>query len=569
MRPSPSPSRFAVAFAVAVAFPVAVASAADRVIPPSAGPAIFAALGAASPTFSLVSARIDRDAVWASLCRAGDPTQCFALRLSDPSKGCAAPATGPWCATLAEGAPDEETRKKLWTALAALKEDEIWKPSDPPHEAPGGSDHRPSTAHPWALAAALLFAPLLAAAALGRALRSPLARIHRAARAAIALTPLLAALAAATSVDRLGAWDLLTIGLALSLGLLLGSTAGPLRTSVRKASLALAATALSLALLEIITRLLPAPAATFPPPEEARLILSLPPAAEACAPMYPDRWPDPFLERTRAVRANAPVTLHVGDSMVEGVGVSPEQAFPALLADRDPSSNHVNAGFASRSIDAELLLVRAWTKRLPVAKVVLYVFGYNDLAELDRAYPCCPGGPLLDASPEANARCPEPGLPSGLFARLAASPAPYPVRVATARSALARRIATALAVAGNRAGAPADDADPGARWDRFAAILRALQRELDAKKIPFIVVYLPARASLEDPSPKSTGDHTLRGRVLDLAASIGATAIDPWEILEDAVRRDGAARVYLPPPDIHLTPEGHHLLASFLAPRLR
>lgn len=44
--------------------------------------------------------------------------------------------------------------------------------------------------------------------------------------------------------------------------------------------------------------------------------------------------------------------------------------------------------------------------------------------------------------------------------------------------------------------------------------------------------------------------------------------LDPREMLEAAVRRDGAARYYLAPPDIHFTPEGHRVVAAWLAAEL-
>lgn len=202
--------------------------------------------------------------------------------------------------------------------------------------------------------------------------------------------------------------------------------------------------------------------------------------------------------------------------------------------------------------------------------MVLYVFGTNDLAEIDRPYPCCPDGPLLDASPEARARCASPGQPSRRIDRLAASPAPFVLRVATGGSALARhgvvaftRIDAALSARG-----AGDSADPDARWQRFSSVIGAMARELAARGVPSTIAYLPARGSLEAASPEATGDYAVRGRVLDLARAIGVPTLDPWATLEAAVRRDRAARIYLAPPDIHFTPEGHRVLAAWLAEQL-
>jgi lysophospholipase L1-like esterase len=256
--------------------------------------------------------------------------------------------------------------------------------------------------------------------------------------------------------------------------------------------------------------------------------------------------------------------------MVEGVGVAPEDTFVARLGTLQPSVNNVNAGFASTSADAQLLVIRGWLDRLSAARVVLYVFGTNDLAELDRPYPCCPGGPLLSPSPDAPARCSSPGQPARRMDRLAASPAPYPIRVATRASALARHAVVAFTRIGEALSAPAarEGSDPDARWNRFSSVIRAMQRELAGRGVPFTLAYLPARASLEAAAPKATGDYAVRGRVADLARELGVPMLDPWETLEAAVRRDGAARFYLPPPDIHFTPEGHRVLAAWIAGEL-
>jgi lysophospholipase L1-like esterase len=251
--------------------------------------------------------------------------------------------------------------------------------------------------------------------------------------------------------------------------------------------------------------------------------------------------------------------------MVEGVGVSPDQAFPALLGRLQPGVDHVNAGFASTSIDFQLLVARAWLDRLKVSRVVLYVFGYNDLSELDREVPCCPGGPLLDA--EARARCPVPGVPSSRRDLLAASPAPYVVRAATGWSALARRAAVGFAGAGEVLAArrPVGEED---RFRRYAQVMRAMRDELAGRGVRLTVVYLPARASLEEARPEASGDHALKERVVGLCRELGIEVLDPWDMLAEAVRKEGAGRWYLPPPDVHFTAEGHRRVAGWLAGRI-
>ncbi|MFO0755077.1 MAG: hypothetical protein U0359_01190 [Byssovorax sp.] len=249
-------------------------------------------------------------------------------------------------------------------------------------------------------------------------------------------------------------------------------------------------------------------------------------------------------------------------------GVSPGETFVAELGRQTPEIDQINAGFSSTSTDFQLLVARAWTPRTTPSRVILYVFGYNDLAELDRRYPCCPDGPLLDLA--AAARCASPGRATGRRALFASSPAPYPIRVATSASALARRAAVAFAAVGTRLHARERGPDLAAedRFARFASLLAAMKRDLAAQGVPLAVAYLPARAALESGAPRETGDYRLRGDVGAVAASLDLPFLDPWDELESAVKREGIARIYLPPPDIHFTPEGHRIMAAWLRPRL-
>jgi hypothetical protein len=545
------------------------------VIPPSAGPSIFAALASPGAAFTLVSARIDRDSAWASLCRAADPTRCFAIRLDDPRKGCEATRAGPWCVSFPEGAPPEEARGPLLRALGAQHDEAIWldadaapKAASPDVEAtPSHHDEAPHVAHPWALAAGTIVAPLLLGLALGRVARLRLgSRRALPARVLVAILPLFAAYLLLPTFARVGSWDVLAAGLLVGVSMLAGSSRDRAVMLGRKLAVAVVATALALGVVEIVARRVPAPKAVFAPPDEARLLFAEAPGAEACAPFYPAVTPGPFVDRTRGIRPGLPTVIHLGDSMVEGVGVAREETFVARLGPLQPGVNNVNAGFASTSADAQLLLIRGWLDRIPDARVVLYVFGTNDLAEIDRPYPCCPGGPLLDATPEARARCASPGQPSRRRDRLAASPAPYALRVATGASALARHAVVAFARFGD---APIDrGADPDARWTRFSQVIGAMARDLAARSVPLTVAYLPARGSLESAAPKATGDYAVRGRVLDLARGLGLPTLDPWDMLEASARRDGAGRIYLAPPDIHFTAEGHRALAAWIAEQL-
>jgi lysophospholipase L1-like esterase len=546
----------------------AEARAGTRALPPEAGPRIVEALKSAGPALTLVSVRIDKDVVWANLCPVEDQRRCISLQLSDPRSPCAGTVAGAFCVGFPGLSPAPAAQRSLLAAFSALAEAAVWKEIEAPvAEAPK------TEAHPRSLALILLLTPLLAGLGAARALRALLAdrpRLRRLLLVTLSLGCLAAGPLLAPRCPRVGAWDLV-LGAAMgALGLLAGSSSLDGRALSRRLGLALSSVLLALFALEIAARALPAPPATFPPPERARLFFEAAPGDEACAPLYPAELPSAFAERTSHLRPGSTRVLHVGDSMVEGVGVAPGETFVAELGRLTPAIDQINAGFAGTSTDFELMLLRAWVRRLRPSRVVLHVFGYNDLAELDRAYPCCPDGPLLDASPEARARCATPGQISGRLELFALSPAPYPLRVATERSALARRAVVAFAGAGaalKRRGR-AEALGPEQRFERFADLLRIMKRELDEAQVALSIVYLPARAALESAAPRETGDYRLRGDVGELARSLGAPFLDPWELLEGSVAREGADHSYLPPPDIHFTREGHRLVARWLAERL-
>jgi lysophospholipase L1-like esterase len=552
-----------------------IARAGDRVIPPEAGDLVFPALQR-TPGFTIASVRIERVEITANLCRvvdggiSADPLRCFTLRLSDPRLGCAAPA-GAFCLSFPDGAPPDGVRAPLTAALAALPEASIWRDSDVtvPSATPPPSPPPPPPRHPAALALAVTLAPLAVGLALALAVRPLLARVRR--RAALAVALLLAAvgagIAAVPVLPRVGAWDVVTVALLFGIGFAAAGSRLPLRALLARLALAIGGMLAAIGVLELAARALPAPAASFAKAAEARFVFAESPRYETCAPLDPAGNPSVFAARTAHALPKGRVVMHLGDSMVEGVGVQPEQAFPALLDRAEPGVFHVNAGFASTSIDFQLLVARAWLDRLPVSRLVVYVFGYNDLAELDGDHPCCPGGPLLDA--DARARCPTPRLPSARRDLLATSPAPYAVRVAADRSALARRIAVGFAGASAKLAHRRRREDPEERFRRYAATMEALRDEAARRHVRLTVVYLPARAALESAAPEASADHALKERVMALCRDLHVGTLDPWDMLADAVRRDGAGRVYLPPPDVHFTPEGHRLMAEWLAPRLR
>ncbi len=57
-------------------------------------------------------------------------------------------------------------------------------------------------------------------------------------------------------------------------------------------------------------------------------------------------------------------------------------------------------------------------------------------------------------------------------------------------------------------------------------------------------------------------------RIAAIAADLGIRTLDPWDVLRPAVQRDGSSRYFLGDSDIHFKPEGHRLMADWLAEHL-
>ncbi|MFO0755078.1 MAG: hypothetical protein U0359_01195 [Byssovorax sp.] len=280
--PDPAYRLPAIAAALAIACLSAPASAGPRVLPPEAGPRIVEALRAAAPSLVLASVRIDKDVVWANLCPPDDARHCVAVELTDPESPCPGAVAGPFCLGFPAVAPGPEARASLTRAFAALADPPIWKeiPAPPPAP-PRGS------AHPRTLALALLAVPLAAGFFLARALRF-VARSRRRLHVLTTLTIAIAALAAGPllvpAIPSVGAWDLVLAGMLVALGALAGASALGGRALGARLGVAATGTLLALSLMEIVARALPAPPATFPPPEEARLVFEDAPGLRAALP---------------------------------------------------------------------------------------------------------------------------------------------------------------------------------------------------------------------------------------------------------------------------------------------
>jgi lysophospholipase L1-like esterase len=426
-----------------------------------------------------------------------------------------------------------------------------------------------SSVGPAALALLLLVAPLLVGIPLGRALRQR----NRGAFLGVVVA-LLLTLAAVEGLQQVGTWDSISIGLLFVTGVLLGCSG----IDRRSAMILVVSSVLALAGLEAALRWWLPPPPRFPTPDKAALVLE--PAAwdAGCSVLYEAADVDQDVHVLRRIpsrpklREHAPLVVHLGDSMTYGEGVAEEETFPALLDARQPTVIHRNYGVWAVGTDFEYLLLQRILEVHSPTMVVLHVYLGNDIYDIDRPYACCDAGPLLDYSEgEPIARCVSARWRFPLTLRLGRSPPPYPLRVATSWSYAAGYGATAFSRLASafesgagfiRTEGEATESD----WEHFREILTKVLDELPPN-VELIVNLLPTRQALETADPTASAAYRAGQRAATVTKQLGIRTLDAWDVLADAVKRDGSPR-YFREHDIHFTPEGHQLLANWLETQL-
>jgi hypothetical protein len=590
--------RLAVTAAVlAVASPAGAEGSSLRVLPPGAAPIVARALGRAAPALAMKGAQVSADHVDAVMC--APDGRCYELRLDDPRGGCAGRVAGPFCVRFTGESPGAAAEEAVARGFAAEAPDACWQEivvrDDPveqrdPTEGPrgGGPSFRAWLLLTVAPAAAGALLGWIAARIRGRAFVS-----RKLAVAVVGVTTLLGCIAALRQLA-LGIWDLALAGALLGLGAVVTAYRLPAALRSGRAALAAASTAASLLVAEVAVRALAPPPPGVDPAELTRLYLDPHEADvahkrfELWTPGGPEGgwtsvlrdalYPGPdarfFVERegdAARFRGARRRVLHLGDSMVYGLGVERAEAFPAQLEALEPGTVHVNSGIPGLAPDVELLLMRRWLERTSFDLVVVHLFTGNDVIEMDTAFPFCGDGPLLDyESSPPRARCP---APSSRFARsrlswmLAHSPPPYALRALAGSSQLARRSALGLLALRTRVlGAPRDEE---VSWTHIEAVLRAFRDELGARKIPLVVDVLPLRDALEARDPSITEAFATRGRMVEMAEGMGIMTLDPWSLFEEEAKRGGpgvwsTAMMH----DLHFGPRGNALFAHWLHERL-
>jgi lysophospholipase L1-like esterase len=384
------------------------------------------------------------------------------------------------------------------------------------------------------------------------------------------------------------------VGLCAGVGLILGAH-DLVRRRWRELGLSACATALALGAGELYARLLMPPPPGRPPIESARVMLpgvdlddpapanadyvfSYRQTIDACAYLHPDRYPRFLHERIDRPSAPRRVVLHLGDSLTFGQGVGRERAFPALLESRAPDTAHINAGLPMTSIDYHYLIEKHWLPLIhsPVELVVLNLY-YNDALELDQPLACCDDQPPVDYRDSGVIdQCAEvhwaPDFGRSMSWSARSSPVPYPLRVATEWSVLARQVEGIFVNWSSRhfhAEAPRGRGSSDDQWGHFRLVLQAIRDDLQSRHIPLVAVLLPVRSSMESPDPAATPPYAIYAKMKELCDSLQITLLDPRPHFEPLIKQRGSRAYFLRDDDIHFNEAGHIEMANWLETALR
>ena len=305
--------------------------------------------------------------------------------------------------------------------------------------------------------------------------------------------------------------------------------------------------------------------------------------ARACGVAFPERAPDEYRDRLAAAVSSGGVSaLHVGDSMVEAQavgGATGQGSFVARLNRLVPGTAHVNGGVSGTGIDLQSLLVEQWTARERYAALVLHVFLVNDLMYMGTRYPCCDDGPVPSTPADAKGACGADRYPSCWRQWLAGDQGAYVLRNAAPASALARAVNARLLRM--RAAAIDGRLSEPEQWQALEHSLATIRDTTTRRGVPLAVVLLPERGALDASVATCPGCHDLgpawlnaRLRFLDVAARLGLTVWDPFDVLAARARVEDPRAWFVPSPpyppdDVHFGERGHELVAAWLAERLR
>lgn len=248
--------------------------------------------------------------------------------------------------------------------------------------------------------------------------------------------------------------------------------------------------------------------------------------------------------------------LHIGDSMVFGQGVARTQTFSARLEELQPGVQHINGGIPGAAPDDYLVVLRRWIEHHRIDLAIMYLFEGNDYGGLDLPHPCSNWQSLLtyhDGQAQLRFSSPTANEGIGLTWLIANSPLPYLGRALIAADSAAAAFAGS-ALASWSVSLNSDHSDD--TFDHLECILRSARDELRAKQIPFVVVVLPVANRLDEV--------TLAEEVQGMAHRLEIRSLDAADVIRAAVSRgenptlDGS----------HFSEDMHHELATWLHDQL-
>jgi hypothetical protein len=270
--------------------------------------------------------------------------------------------------------------------------------------------------------------------------------------------------------------------------------------------------------------------------------------------------------QTRPLPTDSHYVLHLGDSMIAWAPAGTQLAVARL--DASDTHAHAQAGIVGTGPDCALLVLRDMP---PADLVVLHLFAFNDLADLDAGYAWCDGQSLFDYDTRPpTLRCPDgPAAALGVTGRVMATPAPWVLRWARSRSAMAVLLTDSWEAA--RYAWPGADRRmrndrEEARLTNLGSVLQMTQDEVRAHGGTLVVSLVPIRKQWLDP--------TMEARLARLRATldqVGVPTIDGSHLLADAEDEGLSSDVIYAndrPGDPHLAEEGQRRYAAWLAEAL-
>jgi len=425
---------------------------------------------------------------------------------------------------------------------------------------------------------------LVAAVALGSYVRSPPAR--RGVAMLLTVGPLGVALLAIPRLDAWSFWDVLGVACSFTVGALVGLLQGPAK-GLRGGLRSLGGVVLGLALTEALAHAVLPPAPSVPSPRFARLRLPVTNRDPPCNVIYA---PDDEVRARLGGGSGRSTVLHIGDSMVAGVGVGPREGFVERLAVAQPGLRHINLGASGAGPEAYALSMARFTERRPARLAIVYLFAGNDLADLDARFLCCSDGGLLRSEGgRLTPRCPRPRWNIPRSAHLATSPPPFVLRALAGVSRVAGYLLPLTVRAQQAAfqrglGSVSERNDPASRtprWSFLGGVMRRLRDDAGQRRTPLLVVVLPSRPTIErslgrTPVGNDYWVDLARGedgqrRIVATVQDAGVDVIDAWEAVRGIAMREGVeatfARQY--PGDVHFSALGHERFAAWLIEALR